>query len=222
MNQWLSSLLIVTFGSTVAFSQGTTPKAKASEYPVNAKAGEIEVGAEYMVHSFGADQILLADDFLVVEIAVYPTKRTAVEVDARKFTLRLNGKKDVLLAQTPGMVAASIKYPDWQHNRRVVLGGGMGDQGIILGQPPSVERFPGDRRAERGPAPPRVPADSATGPTEPVDVAELVKKVALPEGKTNWPVSGYVFFPYRGKASKLKSVELLAGFGSAPVVLRLK
>jgi hypothetical protein len=209
-------------GSAVAFAQGTSPRAKVSEYPVNGKVGELEIGAEYMVHSFGADQIFLADDFLIVEVAVYPPKRTDVVVDARKFTLRLNGKKDVLLAQPSGMVAASIKYPDWQRKPQVIAGGGIGDQGIILGQPPSVERFPGDRRAERGPAPPRVPTGNSPTPTEPVDPAELVQKVALPEGKTNWPVSGYVFFPYRGKASKLKSVELIAEFGSEPVVLRLK
>jgi hypothetical protein len=214
---------LIAFSIAVGlFAQGTTPKPKGSEYPLHARIGDAEIGVEYMVRSFGADQMLLADDYLVVEVAVYPGKRNEIEIDARKFTLRLNGRKEVLFAQSAGMVAASLKYPDWQRNKQVIVGGGVGDRGIILGQPESVGRFPGDRRAEqRLPAPPRAP-DNSPVEKEPMDITELVNKVALPEELVRHPASGYLFFPYRGKLNKLKSVELLVQFGSEPVLLRLK
>jgi hypothetical protein len=206
-----------------ASAQGTTVKPKASEYPVHQKMADAEIGAEYMVRSFGGDQLLLADDFLVVEVAVYPSDREGVQIDARKFTLRLNGKKQVLFAQAPGMVAASLKYPDWQRRPQMTLGGGMGDRGVIIGGPPSVGRFPGDRRAEsRLPAPPQAPSSTSPVSEEPVDISELIQRVSLPEGTVKLPVSGYLFFPYTGKLKSLKTVELLVDSGSEPVVLRLK
>jgi hypothetical protein len=190
---------------------------------LHAVTADKEIGVEYMVRSFGADQILLADDFLVVEVAVYPAHRAAVEIDPRRFTLRINGKKQVLFPQSPGMVAASLKYPDWQRKTQMTLGGGMGDRGIVIGQPRGPARFPGDRRAEpRLPAPPQAPTGDAPVEKEPMDITELVQKVSLPEGLARFPVSGYLFFPYSGKLKSLKSVELLIETASEPLVLRLK
>ena len=208
--------------ASVSFAQGTTPKKTAAEYPVHAKTADMEIGVEYMVRSFGADQILLADDFLVAEVAIYPLQRSGVQVDIRKFTLRLNGKKQVLFPQAAGMVAASMKYPDWRQKPQMTLGGGMGDRGIIIGRPQGPARFPGDRRADpRLPAPPQTTTDAPVQP-EPVDIGELLQKVVLPEGLMRLPVSGYLFFPHTGKLKSLKSVELLVETPSEPVVLRLK
>src|SRR5688572_29343828 len=98
--------------SIEASPQGTTAKPKASEYPVHQKTPDVEIGAEYMVRSFGADQLLLADDFLVVEVAIYPADRDGFKIDTRQFTMRINSRKQVLFPQSPGMVAASLKYSD--------------------------------------------------------------------------------------------------------------
>jgi hypothetical protein len=217
-------ILLAAVSPHGAVAQGTTTKPKAAEYPVHARLHDMEIGVEYMVRSFGADQIMLADDFLVTEVAIYPAYRAGVELDARKFTMRINGKKEVLFAQSPGAVAASLKYPDWQRKPQLSVGAGMGDRGIILGRPQQVERFPGDRRAEpRLPAPPRVPTSDTPAAAEPVDLSEMIHKVALPEGVARFPVSGYLFFPYRGKLKSLKRVELLVETGlSEPVVLRLR
>jgi hypothetical protein len=218
-------IALTAFPVAAGFGQGTAARQNAAGYPVHSKAGGIGIGAEYMVHSFGGDQadrMLLAEDFLVVEVALYPERGSQIEVNARKFTLRLNHRKDVLFPQSPGMVAASIKYPDWRRKPQLTAAGGIGDRGIIVGHPPAVARFPGDRRADRLPAPPRT--DSVDKPAETVtaDPAELVQKVALPEGPAKHPVSGYLFFPYGGKLKSLKSVELVVDLGSEPLVLRLK
>jgi hypothetical protein len=215
-----AALTLAVAGACLA--QGTKPKPTAAEYPVHAKTADMTVGVEYMVRSFASDQIMLADDYVVAEIAVYPAESSGVQLDIRKFTLRIN-KKQVLLAHSPEMVAASLKYPDWRQKPQMTLGGGLGDQGVILGGPQRTSRFPGDGRAEsRLPAPPQAPAAGAPVEKEPVNITELVQKIALPEGLTRFPVSGYLFFPYTGKLKSLKSVELLIETESEPIVLRLK
>jgi hypothetical protein len=173
----------------------------------------------------GADQLFVVDDYLVVLVAVYPLHKRTVNIDSRSFTLRLNGKKDAVLAQAPGLVAASMKYPDWRRKPQLVGGVGMGDTGIILGRPQPVERFPGDPRPrqDRLPNPPRTDTGVQVPPTEAVDPAELVQKLALPDGAIRVPTAGYLYFAYTGKLSKLKNVELVVQSESEEaVVLRLR
>src|ERR1051325_6689403 len=61
---------------STAFGQlGTQPKPKAEDYEVHAKAGDVAIGAEFMVHSFSGDGVTyIAKDFLVVQIALYLPK----------------------------------------------------------------------------------------------------------------------------------------------------
>jgi hypothetical protein len=212
--------------SGALFAQGTTPKASSSGYPVQARIGSTGYGVEYMVRTIGFDsQTFIAEDYLVVEIAIFPDKGTTTSVDMRNFTLRLNGKKSPLLAQTPGIVGASLKYPDWNRQTGVIATAGAGDRGVILGRPTQVERFPGDprpsqRRLPRGPEAPTVERPEQ----EPIDYAALVVKLALPEGgPIKYPVSGYLYFPHRGKLESIRKVELLINGGAGePAVVTLR
>lgn len=205
---------ILLLASLSATAQGTVTKSKAEEYPVRGSAGKVALGAEYLVHSVQVGgATLIAPDYLVIEVAVYPPKFERIPVSSGHFTLRINGKKQVLFSQSAGMVSASIKYADWE--RRPTLVGGVGgrDGGIIIGQPPVTGRFPGDPRPDqtRLPRAPRVPDQnpSSVEPKEPVDTDELVRSAALPEGEAAGPVSGYLYFAFKGKTSKIKSLELL-------------
>lgn len=211
----------------LAFGQALDPKPKASDYPVHAGAADVEIGAEYMVRSFGGEKMYIAPDNLVVQVALYPLHKRTLRVDARSFRLRVNGRNPEILADSPGMVAASLKYPDWQRRPELVAGAGIGGADVILGRPRQVGRFPGDSRPieNRLPPPPSTGAGGVPRPeAEPVDAAALAVTQALPEGEIRVPVTGYIYFPFQGKLSKVKSVELLyyAGPESSPVVLRLR
>jgi hypothetical protein len=121
------------------------------------------------------------------------------------------------------MVAASLKYPDWSRRPQAVAQAGP----IVIGPPQPVERFPGDSRPARSRIPgqiPRVPTKQDTGvEEEQVDVTEEVLRAALPEGPARGPVSGYLFFPWRGNPAKIRSVELIYRPESgAPTTLRLR
>lgn len=201
---------------------GTAPHAKAGEYPAHERLDGLELGAEYWVHGFrGHDQMFITNGHLVVEVAVYPAAGHDIVVNAGNFRLRLNGKT-VLWPQAPAMVAASLKYPDWEQKGRVAGSVGMGGADVTLGQPPPQGRFPGDNRAPQQRIP-RVPADATGVPRrEPVRAEDVAVESALPEGLTHGPVSGFLYFPWKGKSEKLRSVELLFESGDAALALKLK
>src|SRR5437588_11418606 len=87
--------------SLLAKEQGTSPKEKPEAYPAHAALGRISIGAEYMVHSIPAgNQTLLASDYLVVEVAVFPGPAEPVEIASTTFALRLNAKKELLYSSS--------------------------------------------------------------------------------------------------------------------------
>ena len=123
----------------------------AEEYPAHTSVADMNVGVEYMVTTFSAEgQTFTVDDHLILEIGIFP--RAESKVDVRRFTLRINGKREVF-AQIPGMVAASVKYPDWTQKPTLEAAAGP----IIVGRPQSPGRFPGDPRT---PLPRRQPMEN--------------------------------------------------------------
>ncbi|HYO79780.1 MAG TPA: hypothetical protein VES20_00135 [Bryobacteraceae bacterium] len=208
-------LLAFTAAAVLALGQGTETKKRVEDYPIHASAGEVQLGAEYNVRSVSSGQVsFMTDDYLTVEVALFPP-REGMKINAGSWALRVNGKKDLILAQTPSMVASSLKYPDWNRQRGVVAAAGP----IILGAPQQVPRFPGDTRGA-----PTPPISGQTEEQPPQDIGAILMQISLPEGPRRQPVSGYLFFPWRGNLTKIKSVELLysAEEASPPVVLKLR
>ena len=221
------ALAVALVSTALLQAEGTSPKEKPTDYPVRANAGNLTVAAEYNVRSFGSGkEAFWTPDYLVVEVAIYSDSREPVKITPNSFTLRLNNKKEALLAQSPNMVAASLKYPDWEYRPHLEAAGGAGDTGVILGRPTPTERFPGDPTTtqRRLPNPPRTPQSTPSGvQTEPAKTpAEVVVDRALPEGDRVLPVSGYVYFPFKGKPKSLKSVDLIYQGDGAHMTLKLK
>jgi hypothetical protein len=200
----------------------TEHKDKATDYPIHAIAGKVAIGADYLIHSIPAgDQTFLAKDFLVVEVAVFPAPDQLVTIDGNTFTLRLNGAKLPLASIPPGFVAASLKYPDWEQHPTTQVSGGVGNAGVTIGQP-TVARFPGDPNASH-PLPRGPSAEERNGVerTEPESAGEVIARTALLDGHINHPVSGFLYFPYKGKIKSLKSIELIYQSKDGSVTLKL-
>ena len=211
-------ILFAAASACFAQSLGTVPKPKAEEYEVHSLAGQTGVGAEYMVHSFSAgEQTYLVDGYLVVEVALYPPKGMEVQVRAPEFTLRINGKRP-LAAAVPQMVATKMARPEWRQGPRLEGDAGLGNVGVVLGRPTPTQA-PGGPPVT-GPTPPRAPDSTPGGAArpEPERADEVLVRTALPEGDFEGPVSGYLYFPFKGKSTSVKSVELLC-YG---LVLELK
>jgi len=211
---------LVLAGSLLA--AGLEPRPRPGDYPAHLQLAKLAVGADYLVRSFTArQQTFVLPSFLVIEVALYPAPSSRLLVQAGQFSLRINGAKRALMPQPPGMAAAELKYPDWEQRPEVVLGGGVGNAGIVIGSRQPVERFPGDPRART----PRLPApqQGAGSEKEPEDRPEqLVVEAALPEGETSGPVAGYLYFPYKGKPGKIRSLELLYQGPAGQFTLRLR
>ena len=201
----------------------TDHKDKAADYPFHATAGKIAIGADYLVHSIPAgDQTFVAKDYLVVEVAVFPAFADPVTVDGSTFTLRLNGAKYPLSPVAPGMVVASLKYPDWERHPSAEASAGIGNGSVIFGRSPSVGRFPDDPTQSRPlPRPPGIDEQNGVEHSEPESVEEVITRTALVEGPTDRPVSGFLYFPYKGKIKSLKSVELIFQIKNTSVSLKL-
>ncbi len=203
---------------------GLDPRPSPKDYPAEARLPAVAFGAEYLARGVAArGQAFLVEGYLVIEAAVYPERGRPLKVSAGDFALRVNGKRAALAPQTPGMVAASLKYPDWERRPELTVGGGVGDAGIIIGGRRPAERFPGDPRPRqtRLPEAPRVPA-SAGVDKEPVpSPEEVVVEAAIPEGETAQPVAGLLYFAYKGKTKGIRSLELLYSGPAGECALRL-
>jgi len=195
-------------------------KPKAADYPLHTSVGDVSIGAEYLVHSIPVgDQTYLAADYLVVEVAVYPKAHDPIVITDETFTLRVNGKKQVIYPQSPGFVAASMKYPDWEPrvSKEVSVGP------VVIGRPTPVGRFPDDTRGNRLPKAPKAPDDQRNIEQQaPDDPADVLARVGLPQGEVSKPVTGFLYFHYKARPKSIHSVELVCQTKAGSSTLQLK
>jgi len=217
--RWFVPLLAVT----LSFAQGTKPKPAPADYEVHAFAGPIDIGAEYMVHSFSnGEDMFIAERFLVVEVALYPVMKTdEIIVDPAKFGLRLNGRT-LLRLVAPEEVAKNLRMPAWASGQRSPVSGTIGAGPIDVPVGGGGGQYPGQYPPQTRPMPrpPRAPEPDAPGGVERHNVTpeEVLMQTYLPAGPHKGPVSGFIYFPFTGKPASLKTVELEYG----DVTLKLK
>jgi len=197
---------------------GTDPKPKPEDYEAHTKVGAVSIGAEFLIHSFSGQNVTyLAPDFLVVEVALYPPKGAEIDVQPTGFSLRLNGRKPLSPAQV-SLVQSSLDHPEWRPTPRLEAGAGVGDGAVVLGAP-RQEKIPGrPPQTYPVPGPDENPAAPGVSRDPHPTASQLLVQTALPVGIHRGPVSGYLYFPFRGKPGSLKTVELL--FQDAVVHLR--
>lgn len=187
------------------------PRSKALDYPAHIAIPGMEIGAEYLVHSIPSEKgDYFAKEYLVVEVAIFPTSKDALKISSGRFTLRIN-KKSTLSAQSAGMVAAALKYADWEQRPQMTASAGP----LIYGAPHGG-RFPGDPTTPR-PLPTPVPnqTDSNVEKQSDLPIDEAISRVALPEGIVAEHVKGCLFFRFEGKLKSIKSLDLIYDGGSA-------
>lgn len=173
-------------------AQGIPPRATPGDYQVKAQSGAVTVAAEFLGHSIPVAQgTLTTEDYVVVEAAIFGAPGTRIPLAAADFVLRINGKKTALPGSHFGLVFASLKDPEWgptasETAKSKTSVGGSGGGGS---EPP--------------PPPPKMPIALRRA------MEQRVQKTALPEGERALPQAGLIFFPYRGKADGIHSVELV-------------
>ncbi len=132
---------ILLLAARASAQEAIPAKPSPADYKAAAKAGSLTLAASFEGHTVPApDASFVIQHYIVIELALYPGKNKEIEFDSGQFTLRLNGKKQTLFAQTPGMVAASLQYGSFENTRRLEASGGVGNAGVILGlaRPPHL------------------------------------------------------------------------------------
>jgi hypothetical protein len=146
-----------------------------------------------MVHSVLAEeQSTVVKDYLVVEVALFPAKGASIRSEPGAFTLRLNGK--TVAHTAPQVVALEMHDPLTVRRPQA---------------PPPTGRWPVPRQPIPMPQPPSQEERAGIEPRERVPAHQLVVQTALPEGTFEGPVSGYLYFPYKGKTASIQTLELV-------------
>lgn len=211
------------WGQTVA-TRGLTLKATNDAYEFHGDAGHLKIGANYMGRTFsaldtaGKSSLYDSGNFIVLEVGVFAAKTFQGELRSADFRLRVDGKKAILLPVSPGLVANGLRNRDVDPQaRRLTFGGGMGDAGVMVGQPRPQARFPGDPRP---------------GQTQPVGTVstsnpeqrnwDVAIESALPEGPLQSGRAGNLYFEFTGKMTKVKSLVLEYDGAGGKLELKLR
>lgn len=207
--RWAAFLV---FMSTIHGAEVLTPKQKPEAYAAHLDFKKASIGADHHSHTLptGSSSLFLSE-YLVIEVAIFPMLEKEFPVSPGNFTLRLNGKKQVILAQTPGLVVSSVKNSGWGQSPTVAVAVGDGDREVVVGGPQRKPRFPGDPTGNPTPRP-RVPEPENTSAVTPEPAPkpeEMIPDLALQQQLISHPVAGYLYFPYSGKLKALKTIELI-------------
>jgi hypothetical protein len=179
-------------------SKGMPPRATPADYQAHAQAGMVTIAAEYDAHAIpDPDLTVSTTDYVVVEVALYGPAGMKLPLNFQDFSLRLNGKKNLLPAQPYALIFKSLKSPEYeppsQHeldkNKSAVTGGSNG----AVSTTPDITQ------------PTLAPLVHI-----PIEVSRMwqqkIHMASLPEGERPLPQAGMLFFQHSGKAS---SVELI-------------
>jgi hypothetical protein len=188
--------------------RGLPPRATPADYQANAAAGTVTIAAEFLEHAVPTAQGPLSTEaYVVVEAGIFGQPDAGINLSLENFSLRINGKNDPLPSQPFGLVGKSLKDPELEppaaapsKSKSSINGGGGGAQGESNAPPPPVH----------------IPIEVLRS------MQQRLQKAALPEGDRTLPVAGLLFFRYSGKATSIRSVELIYNGPAGKATLELQ
>ncbi|MDR3701388.1 MAG: hypothetical protein P4L56_17200 [Candidatus Sulfopaludibacter sp.] len=187
--------------------KGLPPRPTPGDYQAHAKVGDFTVAAEFTEHAISTPEATLSsEDFVAVEVGFFGPPDSHLKISHEDFSLRINtGKKAPVTASVQyGIVFRSLKDPEWQPPEPPAS---KSKTGINTG---------GDSGQDSAPPPPvHIPIEVERA------MQQRVQKAALPQGDRSLPAAGLIFFPFRGKAKNIRSIELIYDGPAGKVNLRL-
>jgi hypothetical protein len=206
--------------------RGVQPQSSGTDYPAHGSAGGITIGAAVLPTATVRNQLgreMVKARYTVFEIAVYPGPGKTVDLSSYDFAMMIGSNPDVVHAERPAVVAASIEADKHTNQPRIpgrVQVYGEETIGVSSGgrDPATGRRYPGtvysETRVGVGVGDPRVgdppPADPKYPPGDPRNqdplggtaphgkqsaLRDKLEEKALPEGRTMKAVAGYLYFP---------------------------
>lgn len=196
------------FAQEAKETQGMAARATPADYQAQAKAGDVTIAAEFLGHSVPtSENILSAQDFVVVETALYGPAGAKLNLAVDDFSLRINGKKTPAPAEPYVVVFKSLKDPELEptaaatkaKTSSISTGGGGSNADANL--PPPVFHVP-------------IAVQRA--------MEQRVQRASLAEGERPLPQAGLIYFQYRGKPESIHSLELIYSGSAGKATLTLQ
>jgi hypothetical protein len=226
----MNKLILVTFAAGALFAQGERgikPRPSASDYPAHQNGASATVAAavlspEQVRKMFAADLTRLG--YLVIEVAVYPDPSKNVELAGRDFMLRVTPEGTTSRPVSPAAIAAQLHKKEPSSHGGGPIGPNSPVQvstGATIGY--GRETYPnGQRRSgvytetgvgvgvgNPGQGDPRTPPPaSSSKDADSLSVQVDLENQALPEGKIDQPVAGYLYFVKPAAKKKSSSMDL--------------
>lgn len=194
-------------------SKGLPPRDSPGDYQAHGQAGMVTIAAEYDAHAIPDPTLTLSTaDYVVVEVALYGPAGTKLPLNFQDFSLRLNGKKNLLPGQPYALTFKSLKSPEYEppsqheldkaNNKSTVTGGSNGAGASSTGNITEPVLAPIIH--------------------VPIEVSRMwqqkIHMASLPEGERTLPQAGLLFFEHSGKAN---SVELIYNGPAGKVTIPL-
>jgi hypothetical protein len=183
-----------------------------SNYPARQNTNAATIAAAIVPSDQAAKMFspVIAKQYIVVEVAVYPESGRTVDIKPLLFTLRIGDRFSN--AEQPGDVAPGPPSP------RPVGGQSTGvttETGVAYSRTTAPANGRSSQNLEtyssvavaNGDARQSPPPSSNSGP-DPRILADKLWNKALPEGQTAKAVAGYVYFPRYAKKRKSDALEL--------------
>jgi len=182
--------------------KGVPPRAAATDYQAQAKAGDVTIAADFLGHAIPRmEGPLTTEDYVAVEVGIFGSPGKQITLSINDFSLRINGKKQPLPSSPYELVAKSVKDPQWSPPApptKSKSGLGTGGQD----EPP--------------PAPVHMPFEMRRA------MAQHLQRTSIPQGEHPLPQAGLLYFQYRGKRENIRSVELIYASAAGKATLALQ
>src|SRR5689334_13565137 len=204
----MKQAVLLALAATLFAETGLRPRASASDYPARQTGAAAGVGAallapEEVKKLFAVD--LTKMGYVVVELAIYPER--TVDVATRDFLLRVTSSGSTMRPVAPSVIAARLddkKHPSQPpkvpERVQVYTGGTIGyESGGYNGRRTHgvyTEAGVGVGVGGPGAPPPPPPPPPRSGKDQDaLSVQADLEYSALPEGRIDHPVAGYLYFP---------------------------
>ena len=186
-----SYFLAIIFTTALYGAARATP----GDYQSQVKMGPITLAADFSAHSVTtADAVYSTEDYVVVDAGLFGPAGSHTIMNWKDFSLRINGKKNAIPAESVITVYRNLKDPEWEESvaiqvkesaSKTSIGGGGGQQDSTPAAKPKIP-IALERKME-----------------------QRTDKAALPEGDQPLPAGGLLFFSYRGRTKDIHSIELI-------------
>jgi hypothetical protein len=202
---WLHAQDASSKGAPVR-AAGLPPRLTPADYQFHVQAGAVTIAAEFAGHDVPTEEggPYATDAYVVVTAALFGAPNTKIQLSNQDFSLRINGKKQLVPSQPYALVFPTLKDPEWEPLNSEKEQAATASAGGKVGQPQFKS------------APPKMPIERRHV------MEQRVIKATLPEGDRLLPQAGLLFFEWRTDTKGIHSMELVYSGPAGKATLALE